>query len=72
MNNSQRRVKIRIETGKPKRKSGVWVKNLSWGVHSASPYKDGGRIFDLYVVQRMQLEEGPTLFDGLEFKLIPV
>ena len=71
MNNSQRRVKIRIETGRPKRKSGVYVKVLHWGIHGATRLREKGMVIDLKVFQRFQIEEGPDMFDGLEFKLIP-
>ncbi len=70
MNNSQRRVKIRIETGRPKRKSGVYVRVLHWGIHGATRQRKKGMIVDLKVFQRFQVEEGPDIFDGLEFKLI--
>ena len=69
MNSSQRRVKIRIETGKPKRRSGVYVKVLHWGIHGATHWKDKGMVVDIKVFQRFQIEEGPDMFDGLEFKL---
>ena len=70
MNNSQRHVKIRIETGRPKRKSGVYVKVLHWGIHGATRQREKGVVVDLKVFQRFQIEEGPNIFDGLEFKLI--
>ena len=71
MNNSQRRVKIRIETGRPKRKSGVYVRVLHWGIHGATRQREKGVVVDLKVFQRFQIEEGPDMFDGLDFKLIP-
>lgn len=71
MNNSRKPVRIRIETGKPKRKSGVYVRILHWGTHGASRRKEGGVVMDLRVFQQFQKEEGPGMFDGLKFKLIP-
>ena len=71
MNNYQRHVKIRIETGRPKRKSGVYVKVLHWGIHGATRQREKGMVVDLKVFQRFQIEEGPDMFDGREFKLIP-
>ena len=71
MNNSQRRVKIRIEIGRPKRKSGVYVKVLHWGIHGATIQREKGMVVDLKVFQRFQIEEGPDMFDGLDFRLIP-
>jgi hypothetical protein len=71
MNNSEKPVKIRIETGKPKRKSGVYVRVLHWGIHGATRQREKGMVVDLKVFQRFQIEEGPDMFDGLEFKLIP-
>ena len=71
MNNSVKRVKIRIKTGKPKRKSGVYVKVLSWGIYGATRQREKGIVVDLKIFQQFQIEEGPDMFDGLEFKLIP-
>ena len=71
MINSQRRVKIRIETGRPKRKSGVYVRVLHWGIHGATRQREKGMIVDLKEFQRFQIEEGPDIFYGLKFKLIP-
>lgn len=71
MNNSQRRVKIRIETGRPKRKSGVYVRVLHWGIHGATRRREKGLVVDLKAFHQFQIEEGPDMFDGLEFKLIP-
>ena len=70
MSNLQRSVKIRIETGKPKRKSGVYPKILHWGIHGATRQREKGMVVDLKVFQRFQIEEGPDMFDGLKFKLI--
>ena len=72
MNNSQRRVKIRIETGRPKRKSGVYVRVLHWGIHGATRQREKGMVVDLKVFQRFQIEEGPDMFYGLKFNLVPV
>jgi len=71
MNNSQGCVKIRIETGRPKRKSGVYVRILHCGIHGATRQREKGMIVNLIVFQQFQLEEGPDMFDGLKFKLIP-
>ena len=71
MNNSQKHVRIRIETGRPKRKSGVYVLYLPWGYRKATRRRDGGMLIDLKTFQQFQLEEGPGMFDGLNFKLIP-
>lgn len=71
MNNSQKLVKIRLNIGKPKRKSGVYVRILHWGAYGASRRKERGVMMDLKVFQQFQIEEGPNLFDGLKFKLIP-
>jgi hypothetical protein len=71
MNNSRKLVRIRIETGRPKRKSGVYVTILRWGAHGGSRQKEGGVVMDLRVFQQFQIEEGPNIFDGLKFKLIP-
>ena len=71
MNNYQRRVKIRIETGRPKRKSGVYVRVLHWGIYGATRQREKGMIVDLKVFQRFQIEEGPDIFEGREFRLIP-
>ena len=68
MNNSQRRVKIRIEIERPKRKSGVYVRVLHWGIHGATRQREKGMVVDLKVFHQYQLEEGPDIFDGLNFK----
>ena len=72
MNNSQRHVKIRIETGRPKRKSGVYVRVLYWGINGATRQREKGMVVDLKVFQLFQIEEGNLIFGGREFKLIPV
>lgn len=72
MTRSQKLVRIRIETGKPKRKSGVYAKVLHWGYHGATRRRDEGMVIDIRDFQQFQLEEGlDILFDGLNFKLIP-
>lgn len=64
-------VKIRIETGKPKRKSGVYVNKLNWGYRPITHRRNEGILVDLRVFHKYQLEEGPDIFDGHNFRLIP-
>jgi hypothetical protein len=71
MSNYQKPVRIRIETGRPKRKSGVYVRVLHWGIHGAGRRRNSGVVVNLKAFQQFQLEEGPDMFDGLKFKLIP-
>ena len=71
MNNSQRRVRVRVVIGRPKRKSGVYPKRIVWGVRSASRRQEEGEIISLRFFQRYQREEGPLIFNGREFRLIP-
>ena len=71
MNNLEKPVKIRIEIGRPKRKSGVYVRHLYWGLYKASRRMDNGITVRLKVFQRFQIEEGPGIFDGLKFSIIP-
>ena len=71
MINSQKPVKIRIVIGRPKRRSGVYPKRIVWGVRSASRRQEEGEIISLGAFQRYQREEGPLIFEGREFKLIP-
>lgn len=51
MSNYQKLVRIRIETGRPKRKSGVYVKVLHWGSHGATRQREKGMVVDLKVFQ---------------------
>ena len=71
MNNSQKLVKVRLKIGKPKRRSGAYVMRLFWGSHKVTRIRDEGELISLKTFQKFQLEEGPDIFDGLEFKLIP-
>lgn len=71
INKPKKLFRIKIITGKPKRRSGVYVAVLHWGIHGASIRKDEGCIVDLKEFQQFQLEEGPDIYDGLEYKLIP-
>ena len=64
-------VKVRIVIGRPKRRSGVYPKRLALGVRSASRRREEGEIVSLRFFQRYQREEGPLIFDGREFRLIP-
>lgn len=64
-------VRIKIEIGKPKRRSVVYVRDLHWGIHGATRRKDEGTVVDLKIFQRFQLEEGPNIFNGLSFSIIP-
>ena len=72
MINSEKPVRVRIVIGRPKRRSGVYPKRIVWGVRSASRRQEEGEFVSLRFFQRYQIEEGPGLFEGLEFKLIPV
>ena len=71
MINSQKLVRIRIEIGKPKRKSGVYVKVLHWGIHGAFRQMEKGSVFYLTSFHHFQKEEGFELFEGRNFRLIP-
>lgn len=71
MINLEKPVKIRIVIGRPKRRSGVYPKRITWGVRSASRRQVEGEIVSLGFFQRYQREEGPLIFEGREFKLIP-
>lgn len=71
MINSEKPVKVRIVIGRPKRRSGVYSKRITWGVRSASRRQEEGEIVSLGSFQRYQREEGPLIFNGREFKLIP-
>ena len=65
-------VKVRVQIGRPKRKSGVYLTHFRWGVRYASHQMSQGAPIILAEFQRYQLEEGPTIFNGLNFKLIEV
>ena len=71
MNNSQELVRIRLLIGRPKRKSGAYVRKLFWGQHSSTRRQEEGDVVNLGVFHRYQLEEGPDIFDGLDYRLIP-
>ena len=59
-------VKVKFYTGRPKRKSGVWLKNL--GLAKTKNYEEAMKM-SLPVFHRLQLEEG---IDGSEVKLFRV
>ena len=71
MINSEKPVRVRIVIGRPKRKSGVYPKRIALGVRSASRRREEGEFVSLRFFQRYQREEGPLIFDGREFRLIP-
>ena len=71
MINSEKPVRVRIVIGRPKRKSGVYPKRIAWGVRLASRRQEEGEIVSPGFFQRYQREEGPLIFDGRKFRLIP-
>jgi len=71
MINSEKLVRVRVVIGRPKRKSGVYLKRITWGERSASRRQEEGEIVSLGFFQRYQREEGSLIFEGREFKLIP-
>ena len=71
MNNLEKPVRVRIVIGRPKRRSGVYPIRLVWGVRSASRRQEEGEVISLRFFQRYQREEGPLIFNGREFRLIP-
>jgi hypothetical protein len=62
---------VRIETGRPKRKSGVYPKRLFWGFNPSSHWREDGDVVTIKSFHRFQLDEGPGIFGGRNFKLIP-
>jgi len=71
MINLEKSVRVRIVIGRPKRRSGVYPKRLTWRVRSASRRQEEGEIVGLRFFQRYQREVGPIIFGGREFRLIP-
>jgi len=71
MINLEKLVRVRVVIGRPKRKSGVYLKRITWGERSASRRQEEGEIVSLGFFQRYQREEGSLIFEGREFKLIP-
>ncbi len=64
-------VKIRLEIGKPKRRSGAYIKHLLWDPRNVTRRRDEGEVINFKNFHEFQIEEGPDIFDGLKFKLIP-
>ena len=71
MINLEKPVRVRIVIGRPKRKSGVYPKRIMLGVKSASRRQKEGEIVSLRFFQQRYQGEGPLIFEGREFKLIP-
>ena len=71
MINSEKPVRVRVVIGRPKRRSGVYPRRTAWGVRLASRRLEEGEIVSLRLFQRYQREEGPLIFKGREFRLIP-
>ena len=66
-------VRVRVELGKPKRRSGAYVVRLfQVQGYGLTRMRNEGEVMDLRTFQRFQLEEGPDMFDGRNFKLIPI
>lgn len=60
---------IRIETGRPKRKSGLYVGHVLFGRKTRFRHEAG--IYDIDDFNDIYRNEGPFIFGGLNFKLIP-